>query len=469
MYSLRQKAKLVVAHFMVGNTYPYTTEDWREDILLASRYGFDGFALNVGQESWQLDRVADCFIALQDLSLPFEVFLSFDMSSFPSSTHEDAHRLGDYLRHFGRHPNYLRYEGRAVISTFAGESSLFGFGDLDHAWQHVKAVCSNAIKGPVHFIPSFFIDPRRYPSLKCMDGYFHWNGGWPLHLTPASPRHDVHLPKLDSDLPHLHHLGRRTYMAAVSPWFFTHYGTDSWNKNWIYRSDDHLLVRRWEFLLSIAHQVDIVQFVSWNDFGESHYISPVRGAQPNSQGWVDNCPHHAWLSLNALFIHAFKHTGAYTATPEDNGGVFTHLGSKTSEHHECIWMWSRRHSKHAVATNDPVGRPKNWELTDDEFWVVTLTSSPHMSTLNLSTSDSDRSPHVHHIRPSHAFGQSPQWRLSKFSHSMVPGEGMRAELRREGKVIVVCDPSLDSSVPFKVDQDPKIYNFNAFVCSSTSP
>jgi glucan endo-1,3-alpha-glucosidase len=25
--------------------------------------------------------------------------------------------------------------------------------------------------------------------------------------------------------------GKKTYMAAVSPWFFTHYGQDSFNKN----------------------------------------------------------------------------------------------------------------------------------------------------------------------------------------------------------------------------------------------
>jgi hypothetical protein len=83
---------------------------------------------------------------------------------------------------------------------------------------------------------------------------WQWNGGWPLHLTRDSPRDEIECPTLDTDHHHLRHLRSRTYMAAVSPWFFTvgpafldpvtvphfplhyqHYGPDSWNKNVGYR------------------------------------------------------------------------------------------------------------------------------------------------------------------------------------------------------------------------------------------
>jgi glucan endo-1,3-alpha-glucosidase len=128
---------------------------------------------------------------------------------------------------------------------------------------------------------------------------WQWNGGWPLHLTRDSPRDEIECPTLDTDRHHLRHLRSRTYMAAVSPWFFTvgpafldpvtvphfplhyqHYGPDSWNKNvgyrflfihiglyfhqWVYRGDDWLLVRRWEYLLAHRHAIDIVQVISWN-------------------------------------------------------------------------------------------------------------------------------------------------------------------------------------------------------------
>lgn len=50
--------KFVVAHFMVGNSYPYTLNDWLSDIQLAHESGIDGFALNVGSDSWQPQQVA---------------------------------------------------------------------------------------------------------------------------------------------------------------------------------------------------------------------------------------------------------------------------------------------------------------------------------------------------------------------------------------------------------------------------
>ena len=40
----------------------------------------DGFALNVGLEDWQVDRVNDCFNAAQRTCLPFKLFISFDMT-----------------------------------------------------------------------------------------------------------------------------------------------------------------------------------------------------------------------------------------------------------------------------------------------------------------------------------------------------------------------------------------------------
>jgi len=51
--------KYVVAHHMVGNTFPYTLQDWADDIALAHASGIDGFALNMGIDDWQPARVAD--------------------------------------------------------------------------------------------------------------------------------------------------------------------------------------------------------------------------------------------------------------------------------------------------------------------------------------------------------------------------------------------------------------------------
>jgi hypothetical protein len=51
--------KYVVAHHMVGNTFPYTLQDWMDDIKLAHSKSIDAFALNMGIDEWQPARVND--------------------------------------------------------------------------------------------------------------------------------------------------------------------------------------------------------------------------------------------------------------------------------------------------------------------------------------------------------------------------------------------------------------------------
>ena len=64
--------KLVIAHHMVGNTYPYTKPDWANDIALASSAGIDAFALNVGSDPWQPDRVKDAYDAAAESGTGFK-------------------------------------------------------------------------------------------------------------------------------------------------------------------------------------------------------------------------------------------------------------------------------------------------------------------------------------------------------------------------------------------------------------
>ncbi|KAI0366749.1 glycoside hydrolase family 71 protein [Pilatotrama ljubarskyi] len=416
---------------MVGNTFPYTLEDWQDDIELASSHGIDGFALNVGIEPWQKDSVSRCYEAALRSNRPFQLFLSFDMSSIQATKREDVQFLRNYVAAFAHHPRQLLYKGKVLVSTFAGQDGLFGHSTLHEAWDFVKHALEEI--APVHLIPSFFIDPRRYPTISAMDGYFNWNGSWPIHLTPDSPREEVVCAKLDTDRHHIHHLGGRTFMAAVSPWFFTHYGADSWNKNWIYRSDDWLYVRRWEQLIASRERVDIVQIISWNDFGESHYIGPIRGAQPNSQAWVDGFPHTAWLELTRYYARAFKE-GAYPPVERDR-----------------IHMWSRPHLKAAEAEDDEVGRPERWQLTNDTIWVVVFATAP--AEVRIWAKD-DRDARTWTVGTG----------IHKLSHPMVVGGSINAQIIRAAQVVAECRPTPDE---FVVQERPRTYNYNAFVAMSS--
>lgn len=72
--------KYVFAHHMVGNTFPYTVNDWLDDIKLANANGIDAFALNVGSDSWQPDQVKNAFTAAEQSNTTFKLFISFDMT-----------------------------------------------------------------------------------------------------------------------------------------------------------------------------------------------------------------------------------------------------------------------------------------------------------------------------------------------------------------------------------------------------
>lgn len=58
-------------------TESHTPAIWAEDVKLAAAAGIDGFALNMGQASWQIDRVATAYQTAYDLraTSPFQLFL----------------------------------------------------------------------------------------------------------------------------------------------------------------------------------------------------------------------------------------------------------------------------------------------------------------------------------------------------------------------------------------------------------
>ena len=51
-----------------------------------------------------------------------------------------------------------------------------------------------------------------------------------------------------------------------------------------------------------------VEIVTWNDYGESHYVGPIyeAGIPPGADVYVDNRPHTAWLETLPYQIAAYK-------------------------------------------------------------------------------------------------------------------------------------------------------------------
>jgi hypothetical protein len=109
---------------------------------------------------------------------------------------------------------------------------------------------------------------------------------------------------------------RGRYMMPVSPWFYTN--LPQYNKNWIWPSSD-LWYTRWQQVLDV--DPEYVQIISWNDYGESHYIGGVRQSPPfehpgNLYDYIENMTHDGWRKTLPAWINLWK-KGTTTVAKEE--------------------------------------------------------------------------------------------------------------------------------------------------------
>lgn len=113
---------------------------------------------------------------------------------------------------------------------------------------------------------------------------------------------------------------RKPYMMPVSPWFFTN--LPGYNKNWLWNGND-LWYDRWTQVLSLDPQPEFLQIISWNDYGESHYIGPLDDRQYEAfdygkapYNYVKDMPHDGWRKQLPWLIDLYKKGS--TSSSEEN-------------------------------------------------------------------------------------------------------------------------------------------------------
>lgn len=101
-------------------------------------------------------------------------------------------------------------------------------------------------------------------------------------------------------------------MMPVSPWFYTN--LPSYGKNWLWHGDN-LWHNHWQEVLSV--RPEFIKIISWNDYGESHYIRPLHkgryklfqtGKAPFN--YTENMPHNRWRTLLPFIISTYKNSHA---------------------------------------------------------------------------------------------------------------------------------------------------------------
>jgi glucan endo-1,3-alpha-glucosidase len=307
--------KKVFAHYMVGFAYPSDQNFFDGQIKKAKSAGIDGFALNVGIDEWQPDRVAKALAAAKNNG-DFTMFLSFDMASLTFNN-------GVLSRfHFAAsHPNYYKVNGRPFFSTFAGENQ-------DTFWASWKASSG--------FNPYLCPSWPNYPTANLLQSHpvadciFTWNA-WPAGNSGPGAKFDT---TGDRNLIASAKATGKTYMAPLAPWFYTRVWGSGWSKNWIFGSEK-LLPERWQQIVSL--QPDFVEIITWNDYSEASYMCSISSDLPTDMGGISgmvNSPqpmhHDAWLELSKHYIKWYKNNARPTVTNDQ------------------FYWWYRTHPKNNV-------------------------------------------------------------------------------------------------------------------------
>ncbi|KAK7464127.1 hypothetical protein VKT23_006291 [Stygiomarasmius scandens] len=351
--ALGANAQKVFAHFMAQNSFSYTQSDWASDIAAAQAVGIDGFALNVAVDNYEVDKIVDAFAAAEAAS-NFQLFFSFDMNYQWAQSD-----MVSLVSAHASSPSMFRWNNAVLVSTFNGEDRG------DPFWVSFKdSLASQGIE--VSFAPAFigFRDPGRSQELvntfTSIDGFFNW-WSW-----PADVADDL---TTDTDLAYQSAVSSKSgpYIMSVSPWQFKELGGD---QDWVEQSD-RLWKYRWEQAIN-GVKPDLVEIVTWNDYGESHYIADINPKvdlgtlAPN---YVNGFEHGPWRIMAEYYISWFKN------------------GSPPAVETDTVVFWYRAHPKSVTCSGGD--RPRNSDFPADAIFAWSLLTSPATISLDVGSNHAE--------------------------------------------------------------------------------
>ncbi|POS71414.1 alpha-1,3-glucanase [Diaporthe helianthi] len=277
---------------MVSNAQNYTALDWADEIRLAQAAHIDAFALNTAFNQGDGPQYDLAFAAAA--AAGFQLFVSFDYAgngAWPLS------QVIQILQNYKGSRAHYRYNGKAFVSTFEGPEAAEDWVTIKQAidcfsvpdWSSVGAKAALELQDGV------------------ADALFSW-AAWPWG--------DRDMNKF-VDASYLSYLGKRPYMMPVSPWFYTN--LPGFNKNWLWRGDS-LWADRW---IQVQYlQPEWVEIISWNDYGESHYVGPIRDKAMSAMtigrapfDYVADMPHDGFRELLPFAADLYKNNQS-TVTQE---------------------------------------------------------------------------------------------------------------------------------------------------------
>ncbi|KAF7325258.1 putative alpha-1,3-glucanase/mutanase [Mycena venus] len=414
-------AKLVFAHFMIGVVSDRTSAAaYDSDMQRAKAMGIDAFALNIGTDSYTDQQLGYAYQSAANNGM--KVFISFDFNWWNNG---QGSAVGFKIAQYASRPAQLIVNGKVFASSFAGDG-------LNVA--AVRAAAGRAID----FAPNYHPGQGDFSGL---DGALNWMG-WPSNGKNKAPSGGVTVTVNAGDQSYRSTLGSKGYIAPASPWFSTHFGAEvSYSKNWVFPSD-LLWYLRWREILTL--QPNYVEIVTWNDYGESHYVAPLSSPHTDdgSSKWVNDMPHNGWLDMAKPFIQAYK-AGSTNVDQFITSDKIVYWYRLTPKALNCDATDTMQPANNASG-NYFQGRPNGYQTMADNVFVVTLLTAAGTVVVNSGGT---------------AYTYSAPAGASAFSVPFHVGAQSFALTRNGGQTVM----SATSLRPVQNSCPCGLYNFNAYV------
>lgn len=336
--------KRVFAHYMLCcGSFGHDVAAAERDIRLAQEMGLDGFALNAGawsREPYYQASAAAMFAAAERLGTGFALFFSADMCC--SLTAED---IRDMVLTYAKRPNYLRKNGRVVLSTFAGEREGSAF------WREKVLTPLREAGLDVFFVPDFYqVTPGRRPA----DEVAHWGDlidGLFRFAPDATPFGAQSTVASSEAYARALAAAGKFFLAGYYPFYWGERQTSAGRRYFEYRGGLGT-EKQWQSIIAVQDP-EWVEIVTWNDPTESYLIAPA----DDPDGF--HKPHLAFAELNRYFIEWFK-SGVRPVITKD-----------------ALFYFYRTHGKSLAAPDDPAGPvTRLYGEPEDAIYVTTALTAP---------------------------------------------------------------------------------------------
>jgi hypothetical protein len=330
----------------------------------AKAIGIDAFALNVGVDPYTDTQLGYAYESAAANNM--NVFISFDFNWFQVAS--DAAKVGQMIGKYGALPAQLKVDGKVFASSFAGDG-------LDVATMRASAGVQ------VFWAPNFH--PDQTPDPKDIDAALNWMG-WDNNGHNKAPNAAGNVTVSQGDETYMKWLGGKPYVAPVSPWFSTHFGPEvPYSKNWVFPGDD-LWFTRWNEILTLKPQ--FIEIVTWNDYGESHYIGPLSSSHydDGNSKWTNDMPHDGWLDMAVPFIAAYK-AGKTSVTDQITEDQLIYWHRPHAKSVDCDATDTTMVTANNGSGNYFEGRPDGHEIMKDSVFVVSLLTAP--GTVTVTSGD----------------------------------------------------------------------------------